>query len=332
VTEPLAIGLHFLEDSYDGPPLGAAVALAAAEWGETRGELVAARAPLRLMRLWSRGRPDPAESAAKARSWSDRGWRVQALNEPNLPLEEFPGGPDEHADWFLAVAQRCGAGHRLYFTPMSPGMPDWLAWLTRPGARRALAAAAGIVLHSYGTCGELRAAVEPVLPLARDLGKPVFIAEANFAAGRAVDTERWVEAEYRPFLDWCAAEAPEVEAVCYFAYTWPSADSPLATSLDARGTAVERFHHAYRAPARAAGAPARPAATPSAAPPGAERLQADEVLTYARWAIQRVTEGRGNAPDSEVRGEIGQREFLAFLRAIGADPGDPYRYGWPVHA
>lgn len=81
MSEPLAVGIHFLEDSYAGPPLGAAVALAAAEWGETRGEVVAGRSPLRLMRLWSRGRPDPAEAAAKARAWSDRGWRVQALNE-----------------------------------------------------------------------------------------------------------------------------------------------------------------------------------------------------------------------------------------------------------
>jgi hypothetical protein len=329
VSEPLGVGLHFLEDSYAGPPLGAAVALAAAEWGETRGEVVAAHSPLRLMRLWSRGRPDPAESAAKARAWSDRGWRVQVLNEPNLPLEEFPGGPDDHADWFLEVASRCGAGHRLYFTPMSPGMPAWLDWLTRPAARRALAEAAGIALHAYGTCGELRAAVEPVLPLSRELGKPIFIGEANFAAGRAVDVGQWVEAEYRPFLDWCAADAPEVEAVCYFAYTWPSPDSQLATSLDARGTAIERFHHAYRPPHWRA-APASPAAAAPAATGGDERLNVDEVLTYARWAVERVAAGRGNAPDSEVRGEAGRREFLAFLRAIGADAGDPYRYGWPV--
>jgi hypothetical protein len=329
MSERLSVGLHFLEDSYDGPPHGAAVALAAAEWGETRGEVVAARSPLRLMRLWSRGRPDPAESAAKVRAWSDRGWRVQALNEPNLPLEEFPGGPDEHADWFLEVARRSGAGHRLYFTPMSPGVPDWLDWLSRPTGRSALTAAAGIALHGYGTCGELRAAVEPVIPLARDLGKPIYIAEANFAAGRAVDVGRWVEAEYRPFLDWCAAEAPEVEAVCYFAYAWPAPDSQLATSLDARGTAIVGFHHAYRPPTGRV-APASPAAAPPAATRGEERLNVDEVLTYARWASQRVTDGRGIAPVSEVRGEVGRQAFLAFLRAIGADAGDPYRYGWPV--
>jgi GH25 family lysozyme M1 (1,4-beta-N-acetylmuramidase) len=237
----IGVGWHFLPDGEDdqAPPLGVSTCLDLAVTAAMRSAEV-------LIRPYFTGRPDPAELAARLAEPPFAGRRVQLANEPNLPQEGFGGGPADYAAWFVAVADRAPADARLYYAGMSPGPADWRDWYTDPAAAAAIARAAGICTHAYGTAKQMQEVVAFLAELYPQT--PQWIGETNFGAGQAVDIDHWAGVEFAPFLDWCAA-VPQVEAVCYFAYRWATPDMALPTPVDGAGTAVESVLHDWRAPA-----------------------------------------------------------------------------------
>lgn len=226
----LAVGWHYLPSGEDDPQpaLGASTFL---DTAPTRG----LESPQRLCRPYFKGRPDPAGVADQASDWHARGCRVQVANEPNHPIEEFTGGPAAFGSWFSDVVL-LAPGVRLYYPGMSPGFPDWRDWYTDPSCQGAVADAYGLCVHAYGTLDQMRevtAWIADTYP-----HKPLWLGEVNFGAGQEVDRDRWADEQLRPFLDWCAA-VPTIEAVCYFAYTWPTPDMPTPTPVDGKGTRIE---------------------------------------------------------------------------------------------
>jgi hypothetical protein len=235
----LLIGWHYLPGNADSE--GALPAATFLDLDAAAGM----RSAERLCRVYFKGRPEPREIVEKARAWLDQGCRVQLGNEPNLPAEQFGGGPSEYAEWFLDVAARLPLGARLDYAGMSPGMPGWRDWYTHPLARLAVGRASGIAAHAYGTCDQM---LELVRFLAGTFpGKPLWLAEVNFGAGQEVNLEAWATAELDPFLDACAA-IPEVEAVTYFGYRWQTPDMHLPTPVDGAGTAIEHVLRTWTPP------------------------------------------------------------------------------------
>lgn len=216
------VGWHWLPgNADDAAPLPAATFL-------DLDPALGMRSPERLCRVYFKGRPQPQEIAQKANGWHSQGCRVQIGNEPNLPMEEFGGGPDDYAAWFSEIQERAILA-RSYWAGMSPGVPGWQAWYEGAWA------ADGIAAHAYGTFDEMRAVVDFLVPL----GRPIWLAEVNFGAGQQVDRDAWARDHFRPFLDYCAT-VPLVEAVTYFAYRWQTPDMHLPTPVDGAGTKIER--------------------------------------------------------------------------------------------
>ena len=233
----MKIGYHLLEESYDGPPFAAAVALDPDEWGRPRGHLRGAASPMRLVRPYFKGNPDPAWFAARARQWREKGWRVQVGNEPNHPIEEWNGGPAAYRAFFAEV-RRLAPGVKLYWAGMSPSIEGWQEWYE--GAE----AADGIAAHAYGAGEELRG---PVWYLRQRFPAiPLWLAEVNFGPGpgRLIDRNAWAHDELRPFLSWCAALG--VEALSYFAWKWPNPDMQTPTPVDAADTEIARVLSAWQ--------------------------------------------------------------------------------------
>ncbi|HEY3079867.1 MAG TPA: hypothetical protein VGM69_08155, partial [Chloroflexota bacterium] len=172
-------------------PFGCGTALEDAEWGASRGRRDVDRCAQKAVRLWTRGRPDPVAIGQKAAQWSARGYRVQVLNEPNLnelgkpaDVEEWPGSAEDHATWLGQVLDAAGPDHNIYLTPFSPGVgADSLRrWL---GAANAVAKrCTGLMAHVYGDGGQMWDALQPVLELARELGKPVWVSECGARFGQ----------------------------------------------------------------------------------------------------------------------------------------------------
>lgn len=278
------VGLHFLGEDDSAVRFGAATFL------DVAGAGPGMRSAERLVRLYGKGRPQPREIAQKASAWHGQGCRVQLGNEPNLASEGFGGGLADYAAWFHAVkAQLPGA--RLYWAGMSPGVPGWRDWY----AADLVAPADGIAAHAYGSVDEMRAVVEALLPL----GKPLWLAEVNFGAGRSVDRDAWAREHLHPFLDWCA-DQPLVEAVTYFAHRWPTPDMALATPVDAAGTAIEAELAAFVARRWRASqvAPAAPNAPPNAHQPAvtAETTQESPMTT-----TRGVDISNNNGPNVDLR-------------------------------
>lgn len=219
-------GWHFLSDEQPQTvrfPASTFLDVAGVTPGMSSGE--------RLVRLYFKGRPKPAEIAQRAIAWHTQGCRVQLANEPNLPMEEFGGTAEDYAAWFTQVKALVKAQNpdvRLYWAGMSPGMPEWWKWYQGAWI------ADGIAAHAYGNYDQMRAVVESLIPI----GKPIWLAEVNFGAGNQVERDAWARDHLRPFLDWCGGQ-PLVDAVTYFAYTWPTPDMHTPTPVDGKGTAIE---------------------------------------------------------------------------------------------
>ena len=234
----LLVGHHVQEDSYAGPELGAVTFL------DVGGGSVPARE--RLCRVYFTGRPEPAWLAGKIAEPPAAGWRNVVGNEPNLyEVEGFPGGPADYAAFFAAVADLAPAITPLYYAGMSPGVPGWESWYTDPAARRATEVATGLCVHAYGDLPQLQATVRFVVD--QYPGKPLWIGEWNFGAGRHIpDLEAWAHETVWPFLDWCAA-IPQIEAATWFSWWW-NESVHLPTSVDARGTIIEELVRDWRPP------------------------------------------------------------------------------------
>ncbi|GEM_PF-6578735 len=221
----MQVGWHYLTDDDPLPALASACFLDAAGAGKGM------QSPLRLCRLYYKGRPNLDDTITKALGWARMGCKVQLGNEPNHPIEEWSGTPEDYAEWYYRVKAYC-PDVQLYWAAPSPGLPYWEEWYT--GADNA----DGLTVHAYGSYAEMRAVVEYVL--GRFPGKPVWISEVNFGPGpgRVIDRNAWAHDHLQPFLDWCATK-PQIEAVSYFAYVWPNPDLASPTPVDGQGTQIE---------------------------------------------------------------------------------------------
>jgi lysozyme len=210
---PAVATVSTLDQAWDGGgfSLGAAAAARGAVWSDrpyaTGNPSVD----------WMVERVDRATGAGAA--------SVQVLNELNLPLEGWVGGPEAYADYYAELRLLRPEAVLLY-APPSPGAPHWQEWVS-PSAP-----AYGV--HAYGTDAQMREIV--AWYLATTSGE-VWITEVNPGAGQVFDLDAWATAELIPFLDWCALE-PRVRMVAYFAWTWDQS-ATLPSSIDAKGTAVE---------------------------------------------------------------------------------------------
>lgn len=257
-------------------------------------------------------------AVAQGRLWTDRpyftgnpsvDWLVQRLdrctsaggyaqigNENNLPLEGWQGGPGAWFEFEDTVRQRANNPERLLSMPPSPGMPDWQSWV-RPQGHHAV--------HAYGNLDELQAVVQWFLDNTQG---DLFVTECNFAAGRAVDTNAWAWGHLMPFLDWCATQ-PRIRAVTYFAWVWHNPDSTLATSLDAKGTAIETVVRDWNPPTQEV-----PPVATNVNPP------LDDLVAYARNAAGNA----GFPPDvyqAQINQESGFRHWDENGELVGSSAG-----------
>lgn len=262
------------EPGADDGALGACTALEDSEWGASRGRVAGERSRERLIRLWSRGRPDPLAHGAKARRWSAAGWRCQVSNEPNLrelgkpaDVEEYPGDEHDHARWLGAVLDAAGPAHNVYLTPFSPFATESLRrWLA---AHRGVARhCRGLVAHAYGNVDEMRRALAPVRELADELGLPVWIGEAAPRVDQ--DPAVWGHDHLPRFAERVALEAPQVEALTVFAPSWPRPDGLSGQPLRFLGTDVDRWLRSYVPPEPVLGPPQPPSDTSEPDPTPAE--------------------------------------------------------------
>jgi hypothetical protein len=221
----IALGMHFQTDEYRGEAFPAATFL------DIGGTVPGMASPQRMVRLFVKGKPAVEETRRKIADWKGRGCRVVPHNEPNL-TDEWGCSPEELADWAKAVGG--------YFPGLSPS-GNWTEYLAAADRNGALAASDGIVAHAYGmTLEDLKTSIAPVLAAARKHSLPVWVGETNFGAGNKVDDLGvWIASAFRPFLEWLRSLTDvEIEAVCWFAWTWDQSPK-LPTTVDARGTAIE---------------------------------------------------------------------------------------------
>lgn len=214
-------GWHYLDDTDASPPLGSAAFL------DVAGVDAGMRSPLRLVRLYAKGRPTADVLADRARTWAARGCAVQCLNEPNHPIEQFNGTPADYATLYFHV-KALAPNARLYWAAPSPGFPDWMHWYDGAASADALS------LHAYGTFDQMRAIVRQVSD--RYPWQTLWISECNFGAGQTADRDAWAHQHLAPFLAWCQTQRA-IEAVSYFAYKWDQSPT-LPTPVDGAGTAI----------------------------------------------------------------------------------------------
>lgn len=230
------VGHHHLDESCPYT-LPASTFLDETEWGEARGHLVGLGSRHWMVRPYVKGNPPVQKLVNLCTPWIMRGGRIQLLNEPNLPHEEFQGGPDEYAQLFEAAA-RAMPGARLYYAPMSPS-GNWSAWYEFGEPRRVIQKyAAGLSVHAYGDANQIADTVGHIRLLYPD--KPIWVSEFNFGAGRTVDKNSWAKHQLPAILNW--GESVGIEAMTYFAYRWPRPDGGLegGTPVDAAGSEIER--------------------------------------------------------------------------------------------
>jgi hypothetical protein len=280
----LLVGFHFQDDSYGGPEMGAATFLDVGGWGSAQ------HARQTMCRPYFKGKPEPQYVAERALLWHGRGARVVVANEPNLKEEDFPGGPEDYAAYFLEV-QRRAPGVRLYYAGMAPAdalntplvKGNWRDWYTHPSARQSIASAAGIVVHAYGTPTQI---VDTLLFFDREFrGKPLWLSEFNPGAGNRFNLDAY--AQQLPELLTALAQFHQLEAATWFSWKWDYSPK-LPSSVDARGTAVERILRDWRAPETSSvdvqtpvlpQEPAIPAETPKETPMPKSNPWAGKILT-----------------------------------------------------
>lgn len=217
------VGLWFTEDTYTGG------ILPCAGYMNTGGGKVGRKSGSTLGRYYFKGDIDPHVAAAGLLQL-DANYK-QFGNEPNLPFEGN-WTRDSYKQRFMQVRQLV-PGMQLGYAGMSPGGTDGVAWLGDAQD----AGANFVVAHIYGQTYEaLCAGLDAVLAAS---ALPVAIGECNFGPGPGVNIDKnvWARTALRPFLLQKVRTTPRVFMSLYFADTW-KADTPIGTSVDARGTAI----------------------------------------------------------------------------------------------
>jgi hypothetical protein len=127
---------------------------------------------------------------------------------------------------------------RIFAPPLSPGSPDFAAWLgaTAIAARHF----AGLWVHAYGDLDQVGA----VLRAARaSWAGRLVCTEYNPGAGQAFSLGDWTAAIPRVLA---LSYELGVESVCLFTWEWDHPDMVLPTSVNVRGSAVESFLKVWR--------------------------------------------------------------------------------------
>lgn len=224
----LAVGYHVVEGKHPDRSYPATTCLDI----DAAGEACAQQSPLALCRIYFKGAPEHVEIASRARLAPFT--NVVVGNEPNLPIEEFPGGPDRFADYWTRVCMAL-PDKSVWFPSPSPGISGWQDWITHPDCRTAIQRSAGIAVHAYGELEDIKGTIwwySTCFPTT-----PLYLAEFNFGAGRQRDLNDWAGGTIQPLLGWINKAIPKCVAATYFAWEW-SPDSPTPVSVNAHGSAV----------------------------------------------------------------------------------------------
>lgn len=226
----LAVGYHVVEGKFPGTAYPATTCLdvdaEGAYWARVASHLS-------LCRIYFKGAPEIEFIARQARAAPFA--NIVIGNEPNLPIEKFPGGADRFSDYWTRIAMAL-PDRQVWYPSPSPGVEGWRDWITHPDSRAAIAKSAGIAVHAYGELDQIKEIVwwySQTFP-----NTPLWLAEWNFGAGRTRDINQWARETIRPLLDWINTAVPVCVAATYFAWQWPSVDMPISTPVDAAGTAV----------------------------------------------------------------------------------------------
>lgn len=182
------------------------------------------------------------------------GGTARYRNEPAVSVEGI-GGPDDWALWlgpeaysttpWMVWAQwllRFGRAVKqltncAVFAPaMSPGVPGAERWIEATAASAEAAGFDGMDGHVYGSpeeCRQQLILLRSVWPAFRRL----MVTEHNFGGGRRYDLNQYA-ADLPRVLDLCAEF--RVEAMFVFIWRWAHPDMYLPTTLDVKGTVVEK--------------------------------------------------------------------------------------------
>lgn len=224
----LAVGFHVVEGRHPGTVYPSSTCLDI----DLTGGIYALQSPLSLCRIYFKSAPDHEIIARQAQATPFD--NIVIGNEPNLPIEQFPGGADRFADYWTRVSMAV-PNKKVWYPSPSPGVEGWRDWITHPDSRAAIAKSAGIAVHAYGELEDIKGTIwwyATTFP-----GTPLFLSEFNFGAGRQRDINDWARSTIRPLFDWIRTTVPSCVAATWFAFRW-TADMPMGTSVDAEGTTV----------------------------------------------------------------------------------------------
>ncbi len=239
-------------------------------------------------------------------------WRRR--NEPNLRGELENVAPGQWREWladFGKAIKQLAPNTRVYAPAVSPGTPDWLAWLDATVGGASLGGLDGLDVHAYGNPAEVRAVLEQTH--SRWNG-PLLVTEHNFGAGRPYDLARFA-ADLPAVLSVCAEF--DAEAACLFIWQWATPDMSLPTTVDVKGTPVEQVIATLPDQERV---PNIPSTSNERGGTKGMPLDKDKLGLYGEWSKQRL----GN--DQDPRDVIA---FIDHLRMINADWRVPHEYGLP---
>lgn len=168
--------------------------------------------------------------------------QAESLSMRNEPTLESPGislaGWTVYLTTLGELVKDPALGIPIFAPPLSPGSPDYLAWLlaTAHAARHF----AGLWVHAYGTPGQVQASVRA----ARSAWSGRLICtEYNPGAGQTFRLVDWTAAIPRVLA---LAGELGVEAICLFTWEWWKPDMALPTSVNVKDSAIETFLMAWR--------------------------------------------------------------------------------------
>ena len=217
------VGQRFTQDDYTG------YVFPASGFMDVGGGVPGRRSALTLGRVMYKGNnPDEADMARRMQAMGCT-WQ-EYLNEVNLKMEG-DWTRQTYRDSFLRA--RAAYHGLLGYSSMSPN-GDYLSWYAD-----ALGSGTDFVsIHIYGqTFDALVDMTQSILQATAPL--PAIISELNFGYGPGIviDKNAWARSVLRSYLMDYVRTQPRILATLYFADTW-NADTPGATSVDSRGTAI----------------------------------------------------------------------------------------------
>lgn len=236
----LATAFVVLSDADSDTPLLTAIATVSKDdsWDHGAYDLGLQRCQagaLWVDRPYATGNPSVAWAVGKCERGSEVGGACQLLNECNLGLEGFVGGPAAYRAYWNDCLAAYPDGNWIA-QPPSPGVPGWQEWVIRDAPRHAV--------HAYGDRQMMQGVVQWFLD---NTTSDLYVTECNWGAGNTVDVGAWTRDHLRPFLDWCATQR-RIKMVAFFAWQWDQAQAQGGTPVNGKGTPVETLLREWVAP------------------------------------------------------------------------------------